>query len=177
MFQAFDALEPGRRIRGVVEPSRGGLVQGLHRESGLAASGDAGDAGEGADGDLAGDVLEIIAAGPDDANHAGARDRPTLRRDGNLAGADKILTRETSLGGHDVRWRALGHHLAAVDARRRAHVDHIVRGQDGFLVVLDHQHGVPQVAQALEALEQTGVVALMQADGRFVEHIEDAGKA
>jgi len=44
--------------------------------------------------------------------------------------------------------------------------------EDGFLVVLDHQHGVAQVAQALEGVEQAAVVALMQADRRFVENVE-----
>ena len=59
----------------------------------------------------------------------------------------------------------------------RAHVDDVVRGQDGFLIMLDHENRVAEVAQALQAFQQAGVVALVQADGRFVQHIEDAGQA
>ena len=59
----------------------------------------------------------------------------------------------------------------------RAHVDHVVGGADRLLVVLDHDHGVAEVAQALEGLEQARVVALVQADRRLVEHVEHAGQA
>ena len=45
---------------------------------------------------------------------------------------------------------------------------------DRVLVVLDHQHGVAQVAHALERLDQAGVVALVQADARLVQDVEHA---
>ena len=48
---------------------------------------------------------------------------------------------------------------------------------DGVLVVLDHQHGVAEVAQPLQRVEQPRVVALVQADRRLVEHVEHAGEA
>ena len=38
-------------------------------------------------------------------------------------------------------------------------------------------HRVAEVAQALQRLEQPGVVALVQADRRLVEHVEHAGQA
>ena len=43
--------------------------------------------------------------------------------------------------------------------------------------MLDHDHGVAEIAQALEGLEQTRVVALVQADGGLVEHVKHAGEA
>ncbi|MNR46437.1 hypothetical protein D3C85_1654000 [compost metagenome] len=43
--------------------------------------------------------------------------------------------------------------------------------------MLDHQDRVAEVAQAPEALQQAGIVALVQADRGFVQHIEDAGQA
>ncbi len=49
--------------------------------------------------------------------------------------------------------------------------------QDRVLVVLDHDHGVADVAQVLERVEQARVVALVQADGGLVEHVEHAGEA
>jgi hypothetical protein len=72
---------------------------------------------------------------------------------------------------------ALGDDMAAVDAGGRAHVDDMVGGQDRLLVVFDHEHRIAQVAQAAQRLQQAGVVALVQADGRLVEHIEHAGQA
>ncbi|MNX80910.1 hypothetical protein D3C86_1125830 [compost metagenome] len=64
-----------------------------------------------------------------------------------------------------------------MDAGGRAHVDDVVGGQDGLLVMLDHQDRVAEVAQAHQAFQQAGVVALVQADGGFVQHVEDAGQA
>ena len=41
-------------------------------------------------------------------------------------------------------------------------------------IVLDHQDGVAQIAQALEDFDQPVRVARMQADGRLVEHVKRA---
>ena len=57
-----------------------------------------------------------------------------------------------------------------------ADIDHIVGDADGVLVVLDHDHGVAEVAQPLERVEQPRIVALMQPDRRLVEHVEHAGQ-
>ncbi len=62
-------------------------------------------------------------------------------------------------------------------ARARTHVQHVVGGADHVLVVLDHDHAVAQVAQLPQGFDQAVVVALVQADGRFVEHVHDAGQA
>src|SRR3989304_2200884 len=48
---------------------------------------------------------------------------------------------------------------------------------DGFLVVVDDDDGVAEVAQALKGGEQAGVVALVEADGGLVEHVEHAPQA
>ncbi len=66
---------------------------------------------------------------------------------------------------------------AAVDAGAGADVDDVVGGQDRVLVVLDDDHGVAEVAQVPQRGEQAVVVALVQADGRLVEHVEHAGQA
>ncbi len=63
---------------------------------------------------------------------------------------------------------------AAVDAGARPHVDDVIGGADRLLVVLDDEHGVAEVAQALQRVEQARVVALVQADGRLVEDVEHA---
>jgi hypothetical protein len=43
--------------------------------------------------------------------------------------------------------------------------------------VLDHDHGVAHVAQALERGDEAVVVALVQADGGLVQDVEDAHEA
>jgi hypothetical protein len=52
----------------------------------------------------------------------------------------------------------------------------VVRRTDGVFVVLDHQHAVAEVAQAAQRAEQALVVALVQADRGFVEHVHHAGQ-
>ena len=58
-----------------------------------------------------------------------------------------------------------------------ADVDHVIGGEDRVLVVLDHDHGVAEVAQPLQRFQKPRVVALMQPDRGLVEHIENAGQA
>ncbi|MDT4830208.1 hypothetical protein FQZ97_636620 [compost metagenome] len=67
--------------------------------------------------------------------------------------------------------------MAAVHARARAHVDHVVGAADHVLVVLHHQHRVAQVAQVLQRGDEAVVVALVQADAGLVEHVHHAGQA
>ena len=66
--------------------------------------------------------------------------------------------------------------MAAVNAGAGADVEHPVGGADGVLVVLDHDHGVAEVAQPLQGFEEPRIVALVQADRRLVEHVEYAGQ-
>ena len=73
--------------------------------------------------------------------------------------------------------RALDDDLAAVLARARADVDDVVGDADGLLVVLDDDHGVAEVAQADQRVDEALVVALVQADRRLVEHVEHADEA
>ena len=54
-------------------------------------------------------------------------------------------------------------------AGARPHVDQIVGRADGVFVMLDDNDGVAQVAQPLQRFQQPRVVALVQADGRFVQ--------
>ncbi len=69
------------------------------------------------------------------------------------------------------------HDLAAVLAGAGADVDDPVGDLDGVLVVLHDDERVAHVAQPDEGLDQPVVVALVQADGRLVEHVEHADEA
>ena len=64
--------------------------------------------------------------------------------------------------------------VAAVDAGAGPHLDEVIGGADGVLVVLDDDHGVADVAQALERRDHLHVVLRMQPDARLVEHVEHA---
>ena len=70
-----------------------------------------------------------------------------------------------------------GDDVAAMHAGAGADIDHIVGGADRVLVVLDHDHGVAEVAQPLQRFKQPLVVALVQPDRGLVEHVEHAGQA
>ena len=71
-----------------------------------------------------------------------------------------------------------GHHdVAAVLPGAGSDVDHVVGHPDGVLVVLDHDHGVAQIAESQQGLDQLVVVPLVQPDRRFVEHVEHPDQA
>ena len=69
------------------------------------------------------------------------------------------------------------HDPAAGFARARADIDDPVGGLHRLLVVLDDDERVAQVAQALKGGDELAVVALVQADRRLVEHVQDADEA
>ena len=71
----------------------------------------------------------------------------------------------------------MGNNLAAVHAGAGTHVDDVIGRSNRLLIMFHNKNGVSKIAQALERLEQAGVVPLMQADGRLVENIEDTGQA
>ena len=64
--------------------------------------------------------------------------------------------------------------VAAVHAGARSHLDDVIRRADRVLVVLDDDHRVADVAQALERRDHLHVVLRMQPDARLIEHVEHA---
>ena len=88
-----------------------------------------------------------------------------------------LLRSTTCRRGRAGRRRAGDDDVAAVRAGAGADVDQVVGGADAVLVVLDHEDGVADVAQAVERADQARVVALVQADGGLVEDVADADEA
>ena len=160
---------------GVVELARDRLVERVDQQGRLAAAGDAGDAGEQAERNFRGDVFQIMPARADQLEGAARIERAPLRDRHHLR-AGEVLAGERMGRGHDVGGRALGDDVAAMHAGAGADVDHVVGGADRVLVMLDHDHGVAEVAQALERFQEPRIVALVQADRRLVQHIEHAGQ-
>ena len=58
-----------------------------------------------------------------------------------------------------------------------AHIDQIIGGADRVFVMFDDNHGIAEIAQPPQGVEQPLIVALMQADRRLIQHIEHAGQA
>ena len=69
--------------------------------------------------------------------------------------------------------RALKHHLASFAPRFRTDVHNVVGAEHHVLVVFHHDDGVAHVAQALQRVYQTLVVALMQTYAWLVEDVEN----
>ena len=65
----------------------------------------------------------------------------------------EVLAGQRLGAGTDVRRRALRHHLTAVHPGTGAHVDHVIGRHDRFFVMLDHDHGVTEIAQMHERAE------------------------
>ena len=150
VLEALDAVVRGGGLAGAVDLARQRLVERVDQQRRLAAAGHAGDAGEQAERNLGGDVLQIVAAGVDHLQRAARVLRPPLGdRHHQLAG--EVFAGERARLGDQVVDLALRHDVAAVDAGAGADVEHVVGLADGVLVVLDHDHGVAEVAQALAA--------------------------
>src|SRR5262249_39671310 len=64
--------------------------------------------------------------------------------------------------------------LASARAGARAEVDHVIRGANRLLVVLDDDHAVAEIAQAPQGRDEARVVLGVEADRRLVEDVHDA---
>jgi hypothetical protein len=72
----------------------------------------------------------------------------------------------------DLLGRPDGDDLDAAVSALRPQVDDPIRRLDDVEVVLDHDHGVALVAEAVQDVEQMLDVVKVQADSGFVEDIE-----
>ena len=119
------------------------------------------------------DILQIVFRRAEHLDEAaGAVRSDTIGGHINLVIPPQILRRKRLFVGLNLGQRTGSDHLAPVRPGARPHVDHVIRAPDGLLVVLDHQHRVAQVAQALECLKQLLVVAGVQADAWLVENVQ-----
>jgi len=135
-----------------------------------------GHAHEDAGRQVQGDVLQVVAVGIAQLEHAASRGVRRLSGMG-IDFCRRDIARSVTLHWRGCRPGCLRRRSRAVFAGARPHVDDVVGVADGVLVVLDDDHRIAQVAQVPERAEQAFVVALVQADGRFVEHIHHAGEA
>src|SRR5690606_22783368 len=149
VFEAGEAVVRAGDDAGAVERAGGRGVERVDHEAGLARARDTGDAAEGAEREAGGDVLEVVGAGAFDRDRVAVA-RAALGRNLDLARAGEIGGGEAVAALQHGLERAFGDDPAAVDAGAGAEIDHPVGGADRVLVVLDDDHGVAEVARALE---------------------------
>ena len=101
-----------------------------------------------ADRELDVDVLQVVHRGAAHGERAEVLAAPL--RDRDLALAREELAGDRLRVALDLLRGALGDDVAAVHAGARPHVDQVVGRAHHLLVVLDHEHGVAEVAQPLE---------------------------
>ena len=166
------------RFLGAVKFAEQRAAQNVVHQRAFAGTAHAGDAGERAQRNPRVNVAQIVFLRAEHFEPAAVfRRRQALFRDGNRQFAAQILRRERIRVLQNFRQRARRHEFAAVNARAGAEVNDVIRIADRVGVVLDHEHGVAEVAQALERGQQAVVVALVQADARLVQDVEHADQA
>ena len=99
----------------------------------------------------------------------------------DLGDLEELATGEICTGqglgvGQQILVATAVHHTPTVLAGIRSDVDDPVGRADGVFVVLDDDEGVAQVAQPGEGVDETTVVALVETDRWFVEHVQHAGQ-
>ncbi len=150
--------------------AQGGVEDALHQGR-LTASAHAGHHGEHVQRKGHVDVLQVVLAR---TLHRDA----VLHRTPPLGPCDLLAPREVlggeAIAGHQLVVRAAEDHFATVGACFRPHVDDVVRGAHHLFVVLHHDHGVAEVAQLLQHVDQPVRVARMQADTGFVQDVHAA---
>ncbi len=118
-------------------------------------------------------VFEIVGARAQNANSV-RLGYAALGQHFDSCSARDVRSRQRFGHFHDFLRRTVRDEFSAVTSGSRTEVYHVVSAADGLLVVFHHQHGISEIAQLFERLEQSGVVAVMQADRWFVEHIQNA---
>ena len=183
-FQSFQA-EAGRGVGlGAVDVLGGRAVQRVVHQGGFARARYTRDASEQPHRNVHIHLAQVVPAGAAHAHGLQLHGRighrapgRALCGHGNGAGARQKLPGDGGWHAAQMLPVALGQHLPAMHACAGAHVNHMVGGADHVFIVLDHDHAVAQVAQALQRGNQAVVVALVQADAGFVQHVHHAGEA
>ena len=146
-------------------------MQDVVDHRGLTRTRHTGDGGEHPQRELDIDVLEVVLAGP--AHHEFLSAHGTSNRwdrdgatTGDVLAGDRFLRLEQTLHGAGVD------HRSPVLTGTGPDVDDVIGDPDGVLIVFDDEHGVAEVTQSDEGVDETPIVALMQTDRGLVEHVE-----
>ena len=152
------------------------LLQDLVDERGLAGAGNARHADEPAEREVHRDILQVVRPRAAHRQHVTAARAPRFRH-GDGAFMTQVLPGQRGFTRHDLFGRARRHDLAAVHAGAGTDVHDVVGGAHRFLVVLDDDQRVAEIAQPLERFQKPCVVALMQPDAGLVEDVQNADES
>ena len=154
-----------------VQLGRGGFEQGFNRQGGFSTARHACNADKLAQGKFSRDVFQVVSGGPDHRELLPVAFAPNLgHRD--FATARQVLSRQAGrVLGHLFR-RAMRHDHSAMHASPRPHIKDIIRFTDRVLVVFHHQNRIDLIAQVFQRGQQAVIVALVQPDRRFIQHIK-----
>src|SRR6185436_12939040 len=118
------------------------------------------------------DVFQIVLARTAD-DELPSHPVATPARCADLLLASQVLTCQRILSiQREFLRSALKDDLATVFARPRSQIDQIVCDTNRFLIVLDHDNRVAEIAKVMQRAEQRAIVALVKSNRRLVEHVE-----
>ena len=152
-----------------------GRSKNARYEGRFSGPGNPSDRSHAADGEGHVDVLEVVVLGTFHLQLLPAG-FGSLARPWNGFASAEVGPRDGRFARHHLIGGAVGHHHAAFKARSRPQVAKPVRLTQRVFIVFHHEQGVAQVAEFSKRLQQSVVVSLMKADGRFVQHVHDAGQ-
>ena len=149
-------------------------VERLVYERGLPRPRDAGHDCQDAYGDVDIDLLEVVLPTACKAYEPIALPALCGNLDpevaGKIAPGERVGVSRYGIG------RPFRDDLAAVKPGPRSHIHDPVGAPDRLFVVLHHDKGVPEIAEALQCLEELSVVALVQPYGGLIEDVEHPGQ-
>jgi hypothetical protein len=122
-----------------------------------------------------GEVFEVVGVGVFDGDPV-AGERARFFSSDDLDLAREVLAGDGLGGVHDLLRGAICDEEAAVLTCSGAEVEDVVGVADGVFVVLDDENGVAEVTEVFECVDEALVIALVEADGGFVEDVEDSAE-
>ena len=173
VLQPLDAVVRGCFQRGgAIECGGAERVERVVDEGRFTRAGNPGYTGQQADRNFQIHIAQVVAAGALERQRQLLVAWRALGRHGDFHPARQVFAGQRVRVCHDFGRCAFSDDMAAMHARARADINHIVGQANGVLVVLHHDHRVADIAQVLEGAQQTVVITLVQADGGLVEDIQ-----
>ena len=159
-----------------VELGSQGVIENIIYQSGFSAAAHACHHGKDSERNADINIFEIVGAGAVNRQH------PAIALAAMLGNRDKFAAAKIGTGNRcrhllNFFYRTLSYYFTAMLACSRTDVDNLVGSIHRFLVMLNNNQRIAQIAQMLECFQQLTVIALVQADARFVQNIQYACQA
>ena len=152
MLEALDRFVGTGRSLAAIEIAPQRFDEYVVYERTFSGAGNTGDADEYAQGNLDGDVLQIVVRRPADAELVFADHSPLLWHF-DLGGTAEILPGQAARLFHQHGRRSLDNYFAPANSGSRPEVDDVIGGTHGVFVMLDHDHGVSHVTETTERVD------------------------